>query len=584
MKLEAIMHIPLSQYAFALTERTLVIRLRTGKNDVRRCELFYGDRVHPTNPIQVFSISMKKVASDALFDYYEAELVSDYTRVCYYFYLEDESTHYYYYGQQFLEKPGEDRTEYFQFPYIRREDMAIIPDWAKDAVMYQIFPDSFATEKGSIAQQPIEKMNHLKERSSTLNGGTLKGIEANLNYIEELGINCIYLNPIFVAGEYHKYDIMDYFDVDPCFGTKQDLKELVAACHKREIKVILDGVFNHCGAQFFAFKDVLEKGEMSPYKDWFYSLKFPIEFTTPPNYEAFAYVKEMPKLNTGHPAVIDYFCKVGTYWLQEADIDGWRLDVANEVNHDFWRAFRKAVKAIKSEAFLIGEIWEDSEVWLQGEQFDSTMNYRFTNLCREFFAKGSMSVTAFNYGINQMLMRYQRQVTYAQMNLIDSHDVPRFLHYAKEDERKLSLAALFLLTFVGVPSILYGDELLISGEKELEYRKPMIWHPNTREQKMIDYYKALISLRKSSKAFTSGTFKVIIVDEAKGLYVFERREETERFWVILANTPNEATYTIPAENNKWQVAFGNPETITENNSRHISLNLKAYEGLVLKQC
>lgn len=218
-------------------------------------------------------------------------------------------------------------------------------------------------------------------------GGTLKGICENIDYIEKLGINCIYLNPIFEAASYHKYDTIDYFEIDPCLGNKADLKELVQQCHKRGIRVILDGVFNHCGADFFAFRDVRQNGKASRYYNWFYHLPETIQYADPPDYEAFAYVKEMPKLNTGNPEVVEYLCNVGTYWIREADIDGWRLDVANEINHEFWRAFRHAVRAVKEDIFLIGEIWEEAGIWLQGDQFDSTMNYTFSYLCRDFLER-----------------------------------------------------------------------------------------------------------------------------------------------------------------------------------------------------
>lgn len=166
-----------------------------------------------------------------------------------------------------------------------------------------------------------------------------------------------------------------------------DLKELVQQCHKRGIRVILDGVFNHCGADFFAFRDVRQKGKASKYYNWFYYLPETIQYADPPDYEAFAYVKEMPKLNTGNPEVVEYLCNVGTYWIREADIDGWRLDVANEINHEFWRTFRHAVRAVKEDLFLIGEIWEEAGIWLQGDQFDSTMNYTFSYLCRDFLER-----------------------------------------------------------------------------------------------------------------------------------------------------------------------------------------------------
>lgn len=536
MFLEAIEHIPDSSYAHAIDESTLVIRLRAKKGDIKECILFYGDRVFPKEPISVTDVEMRIVASDLLFDYFEVDVKSEYTRVCYYFWLSDGITSTYYFGNEFRSTPRCSRTEYFQFPYIRREDIAAVPEWAKAAVIYQIFPDSFATSR-----KFISKVNNAIEHTSgevckSRNGGTIKGITENLDYLSDLGINCIYLNPIFSAGAYHKYDTIDYFTVDPCFGDNDTFKEFVQECHKRNIKVMLDGVFNHSGAGFFAFKDIMKNGESSRYKDWYYKMQFPVQYTEKPNYECFAYVREMPKLNTGNPEVIEYFCNVGTYWIKEFDIDGWRLDVANEIDHDFWRSFRKAVKAVKPDAFLVAEIWEDSHSWLQGDQFDSSMNYRFAYLCREFFAESKMSVDDFDAKINSLKMRYKRPITQAQMNFLDTHDVPRFLSYCRGDGRRLKLAALFTFMSQGVPSIYYGDEKGFSGVEEDAYRKPMAWEDDKVQAELTDYYKKLIRIRKEFMPVFFGECKTIIKDNGKNLYAYTMEAGQQKVTVVVNNS------------------------------------------------
>ena len=578
MKLEAIWHQPLSHYASALNEHELIIRLRAGKQDLRSCTLFYGNRVDCHEKITMYPLAMVKIGSDELFDYFEVSLKSEYTRICYYFQLSDGKETLYYLGGRFEKNADFNRTEFFQFPYIHRADIAKVPSWAKSAIMYQIFPDSFASGYRQISQKDCMIQNKHQEVSTSINGGTIKGIQDNLDYLENLGINCIYLNPIFVAGAYHKYDIIDYLDIDPCFGNKEDLKNLVNACHDRGIRVILDGVFNHCSSRFFAFKDVLEKGEASQYKDWFYDVQFPVQYTDPPNYQAFAYVKEMPKLNTAHPDVIDYFCKVGTYWIEEADIDGWRLDVANEVNHDFWRNFRKRTKEVKPDALLIGEIWEDSEVWLNGDQFDSTMNYRFSNICREFFAQQTLNEEQFSNQLVTMLMRYQKQITYVQMNLLDSHDVPRFLYYCKNDERKLKLAALFHLTFIGIPSILYGDEKWITGATEVEYRRPMPWGEDKKQEEGVNYYQSLITLRKNNITLCEGDFKVVSCEVEKQLLIYERKLGKDCIRVILHN--GEGNVVVEGQAAEWEMIWGEPIIINKNSGIY---QLSPYSGIVLKK-
>lgn len=559
MQLQSVLHIPLSKDAYVVEEHEFVVRLHCEKNDLSSVKLYYGDRVCMVEPIMVTEIEMEKTATDQLFDYYEARVKSPYTRVCYYFRLQDTAGKVMFYSEYgFSEEMKCHRTQYFQLPYLHRADQIQMLDWTKNMVMYHIFPDSFADGKRQILRQAKQFFLHKEEAAASerfieagnekdlskisqnevgqlssvaRNGGTLRGVIENLDYIESLGANCLYLNPIFLAASYHKYDTIDYLEIDPCFGTKENLIELVKSCHERGMKVILDGVFNHCGSGFFAFQDVLEKGEDSQYCDWFYDLKFPIAYKTPPNYEAFAYVKEMPKLNTANPKVADYFCEVGRYWIREADIDGWRLDVANEINHEFWRAFRRAVREEKSDCFLIGEIWEDSTVWLQGDQFDSTMNYNFSYICREFFAEQSIGIKEFDEKIHHMNLRYPETVALAQMNFLDTHDVPRFLSYCEGDLTKFKLAVFYMMMAVGIPSVFYGDEKGIMGVTEAEYRHPMPWEKENME--LEEFYQKWTKVRREHKALCQGNYRTVLVDEKHNIYVFSRTYKDEQVIVAM---------------------------------------------------
>lgn len=572
---EAVLHMPLSQYAYATSENTITIRIRTAKDDVEDVSAFYGDRVAYEEPIPVTEASMEKCASDDLFDYYEADINTDLTRVCYYFKIFDGKDIYFYYSRGFTDNMTAHRTEYFQYPFIRREEVVNIPEWAFDSVMYHIFPDSFANgnriinikEKTSIETPDGVSINRLD--------GTLRGIIENLDYIKGLGANLIYLNPIFAANSYHKYDTIDYFKIDPCFGTDDDFKELVRKVHEKGMHIILDGVFNHCGPDFFAFKDVLKNGEDSKYCHWFYNLKFPIEYNDPPNYECFAYVKEMPKLNTSDPEVRDYICKVGRYWIEEFGIDGWRLDVANEVDHDTWRAFRKAVLSVKSDAFLIAEIWEDAVIWLKGDQFHSAMNYTFTYLCRDFFAGNKISAAEFDQQMQKALMRYPRPVANAQMNFLDSHDVPRFLSYCKGDRRKLSLAVFYLMMAPGIPSVFYGDECFIDGVTENEYRSPMAWDESDNDFS-LDINK-WISVRKRCDALKLGDYKGIYADE-DGLYIFKRSYDDQNVYVVINNSDS------PIDINLYDMCHLNGDFINMVTGVRIggTLALESYSGCVFK--
>lgn len=518
----AIQHIPLSQDAHGINEHQVVFRLRAEKGDILKCTLFFGDRACRTTPIHFSSADMRIVARDLYFDYFEVVLDSPYKRICYYFQLFDGEMTRLYYGDFFSDHLVDDRSEYFQLPFNHRADLATVPEWVKDAVVYNIFPDSFATAHRMI--DGISKQstfNGLKVNGKL--GGTIKGITENVDYLVDLGVNCIYINPIFAAGEYHKYDLIDYYHIDPVFGTNVEFKEMVAVYHENGIKVIIDGVFNHCGWQFFAFEDVVKNGRSSKYVDWFYGLEFPVvrpdNWVDYPNYECFGYERMMPKLNTANPEVVAYFMDVCAFWIKTYDIDGWRLDVASECNDAFWRAFREVAKAIKPECIIIGEVWESAQHWLDGSLFDSTMNYDFRKHSRRFFAERSIDASEFDARVTHMLMRYRKNMVFGQLNLLDSHDVSRFLSLCGGDRRRYKLAILFMMTFVGMPTIFYGDEQGIEGVLEAEYRKAMAWDAHDG---LHCYFKALIQVRKSSDALKYGTFETIFAAAAQHTYIYKR--------------------------------------------------------------
>jgi len=360
----------------------------------------------------------------------------------------------------------------------------------------------------------------------------------------------------------------------------EDLKELVASCHEAGIRVILDGVFNHCGWNFFAFRDVCEKGEASAYKDWFYRLEFPVD-TENLNYAAFAYVRQMPKLNTGNPEVVEYLCNVGRFWIREAGIDGWRLDVANEVNHDFWRAFRRAVKSENPEAFLIAEIWEDAEQWLGGDQFDSAMNYRFAEVCRAFFARNEISVDEFENRLGYMRMRYKSPITRVQMNLLDSHDVPRFLHFCGGDTRRLKLAVLFQMCWEGIPSVFAGDEKGITGSREEEYRQAMVWEDTPQSAELTGFYRKITSIRKENMDEFTGGVKTILKDNGKGIYAFSRYSKDREIMVVLNNSDFERRVYLPCRIGNLQVTDLLSGTTLDSSGGIIGLTLGPVSGAVL---
>ena len=518
---EAILHIPLSQYAYAPDELHLTIRLRAARDNLSACVLCYGNRVQASNPLNFVSSPMAVVAQDELFDYFELSFAPGFDRLCYYFELFSADERLLFCSDRFMADVPPDRTDLYQYPFIRREELSDVPAWFKEAVVYNIFPDSFASGEGTLSG---EGLNVHLEGGATVksrHGGTLRGITVNLGYIRELGFNCLYLNPIFTAGEYHKYDLIDYFHIDPCFGSDADFAELVERAHEMGLRVIVDGVFNHCGHNFFAFVDVIKNGRDSEYADWFYELEFPVAYPQKgerPNYACFAYEPKMPKMNTSNPAVRDYFMEVCRHWISKYHIDGWRLDVANEVDREFWRSFRRTAKACKPDCVLIAEIWEGAESWLRGDMFDSTMNYDFRKHCRDFFALDVIDAATFDARLSQMRMRYPSTIVQGQLNLLDSHDVSRFLSLCGGDERRFQLAVLFLAMFPGVPSVFYGDELGVEGQDEAGYRQPMPWGS---VNDMGGFFRQAMLLRKNP-AVTHGDYKVLCAEKGGKLYAIQR--------------------------------------------------------------
>lgn len=541
----------MSEYAHGLDEKRIVIRLRSARGDLERVTLWYGDTACRKTPIDWFPEPMERVLSDEYHDYWELTLESPYHRIFYHFELFDGSESCYYYGGVFTDHLVDDRSEYFKLPFNHRADIARVPDWVHGAVVYNIFPDSFATSRRHISLEPTERdfgglVTHGKL------GGTIRGVTENLDYLADLGVNCIYLNPVFAAGEYHKYDLIDYYHIDPCFGTDEDFRELVDTAHGMGMRVIIDGVFNHCGWRFFAFEDVVLKGESSAYADWFYRLSFPVvrpdDPEAIPGYECFGYERLMPKLNTANPEVREYFCAVGEYWVREFGIDGWRLDVASEVDDAFWREFRRRVKAVNPDALLIGEVWESAGHWLDGSMFDSCMNYELRRHCRRFFAEMSEDAYTFSGRCTDMLMRYRKQLVAAQLSVLDSHDVSRFLSLCGGDERRQRLAVLFQMCFPGMPSVFYGDELGITGMLEADYRSPMPWQGGSAES--LAFYKRAIALRRTLAPLQRGEFRALDARRGSGLFAFAREYEGER--VIVALNCSERTENFaPAGEMLW---------------------------------
>lgn len=537
MQYAAIIHRPMSEFAFPLDEGHFTFRLRTVKDDLKKVTFYYADRADMASELTFYPLDMPLIRTDVLYDWYEVTLKTPWQRIAYYFLLDDGKERCRFAGDCFERMDAHiERSEYFQYPFNHKADLAVVPDWVHDAIVYNIFPDSFADGKRRIGKQGKRESYNNFPSDSTY-GGTLLGILENLDYLQEMGINCLYLNPIFAAGAYHKYDVMDYLHIDPCFGADADFKALVRAAHEKGIRVIVDGVFNHVSGHHFSFQDVLKNGKESQYYDWFYDLPDPLalpEENEPPAYTCFAYVANMPKTNTASPTLRDYFCEVGRHWIREYDVDGWRLDVANEVDDGFLRAFRQAVKQEKKDAVIIGEIWENAEHYMTGDMVDSAMNYDFRRFCTQYFAENTLTAPEFDLRLSSLLMRYKKQMLPAQLNLLDGHDTCRFLTLCKGDLDKMELAILFQMTFIGMPCVFYGDEKGMMGRTEPEYRKPMPWDTTSP---LADIYKRLIELRKMHPVLKRGNFETITARDMLLHYARNGQKERIEIAVNPGNVP-----------------------------------------------
>ena len=533
---EAIFHQSGGAYAYPLAKDILMVQLRTAKDDIEDVTLIYGDRYKGADA--TFEVKMDKYASDRLFDYYRARIHVATRKFRYIFYLNDGQEQVWYNELGFLtERPSGYHSGYFHYPYINDADMFEIPEWAYDAVVYQIFPERFYNGDKSNDPEGVRAWGELPKGQYDFFGGDLAGIIEKIPHIEQMGANLLYMTPIFEAPTNHKYDTTDYFKIDPAFGDTETLRRLVKECHSRGIKVMLDAVFNHCGYKMAQFQDVLEKGEASPYRDWFFIKSFPVS-TDPLNYETFADVaKNMPKLNTANPEVMEFLIQVGEYWIKECDIDGWRLDVANEVDHVFWREFRRRMRALKPDFYLVGEIWHHSGEYLQGDQFDGIMNYHFWTAANHFFGDRAISVEEFNERLVRERVTYKEQAVYGSWNMLSSHDVERILSRFLENKAALRLAFVCQMTQPGVPFVYAGDEVGLAGKYDPDNRRCMIWEEEAQDRQLQAFIQKLIKIRQTQKALRYGDVRTISIDNERGLYVYERYSaDGERVIVALNNS------------------------------------------------
>lgn len=566
-----------------------------------------------------------------------------------------------------------------------RNSILFSPQWARGAVFYQIFPERFrngdpnndpAHDKSSptakahrwtsdwyelSAEEKAYSPNFYDNIFRRRYGGDLQGVIDKLDYLQDLGIEAIYFNPLFEAQSLHKYDASLLYHIDVNFGPDPagDLEiiakenpedpdtwqwtsadklflKLISEAHRRNIRVIIDGVFNHTGRNFWAFRDILKHQEKSRYKDWYQIVSWDDSARgTKFDYRGWFGSKSLPafahdSLFGLHPKVSEHIFAITKRWMQpngrtQDGIDGWRLDAADEVPHLFWKRWRQYVKSLNPDAYLVGEIWKNAKDWLHGDEFDAVTNYQFAILTFQFFIKKSIrNSKEFLAKLDALLHAYPEDANYGLLNLLESHDTDRlpsmiinpnrdydrqssFRYNPQYNTRKPNakerdlqkLITLFQMTYIGSPMIYYGAEAGMWGADDPDNRKPMLWadlkydnetHPHNKavfykvefDSSLFNYHKKLISLRKQSKAIKFGSFKPLYLSNIAVCY--ERKFEDDTVVVVL--NPSDSKISLALDELSWtwrdelsgKILYSNPASASK-----LQISLQAYSGMVLRK-
>ena len=474
-----------------------------------------------------------------------------------------------------------------------------IPDWVYGSVMYQVFPERFANGRSEINPENTVEWGSVPTRLD-FQGGDLYGVIDKLDHIESLGVNILYLNPIFLSGSTHKYDSWDHFKVDPTLGGDDGLRDLISNCHDRNIKVILDCSLNHVHPRHFAFQDLVQNGENSEYKNWFTIFDYPVrlihrphlyantykvgwdgneeeykrylektfdETKVPvevrdddgpivePSYKAWWGVPDMPKVNFESKEARQWALDVTKHWIENFDIDGWRMDVAKELDFSFWKEFRDIAHKANKDTLLISEIFGDTSQWLQGDRFDGTMNYSFREAMTDYFATKRINNKEFADSLANLYSMYSFEALSSCQNLLSSHDVKRFLNRCGNEEDGI-LGAIFLqATFPGIAGIYYGDEIGLGGADDPFNREPFPWHSEESwNSTILDYTKKLMNIKKSSSIFKYGRFELL--DDNEQFVAFRRILKDESMLCIINRSKSNDDFNIISNAHSVNVIHG----------------------------
>ena len=429
-----------------------------------------------------------------------------------------------------------------------------VPDWVQDAIFYQIFPDRFANGDQTNDPPNVQPWG-AAPTTWGFQGGDLQGIMRHFDYLLDLGINAIYLNPIFQATSNHRYNTTDYFKLDPKLGDFADFEAFIALAHRNNVRVILDGVFNHCGRGFFAFNDILENQEHSSYLNWFKVKSFPVDAYSlgdAKDYSGWWNLKSLPKFNTDNLQARQYLLKVARYWI-DLGIDGWRLDVPSEIDDDdFWSEFRQVVKTGNPQAYLLGEIWSMDQRWVGENHFDGLMNYPFRDAVLRLLQMGTLDIPHFMEKIEHLYQIYPLQNAYAMYVPLGSHDTERLMTKLEGHQAKVRLAFLLQFTYPGAPAVYYGDEIGLKGGKDPECRSAFPWNQARWNLDLQEWVKKLVALRKAQPVLRRGEFKRLCADSRNGCCAFIRSYQEQHVLVIANASADALSVQIPMHALGWK--------------------------------
>ena len=563
MEFASVFHRATDNYCYALDENQLIINLKTGY-DVKVVNIVYGDPF--ANGIlgggeewngEKAGIPFKKKLKNQI--WWTTTIVPKFKRLKYYFELITEDEKWYYFEDGFVSEEqmhlkGRSR-QCFTMPWLNPCDVNRTPHWVNDTIWYQIFPDRFCNGNPSINPENCLEWGSKKEIGhKDLYGGDLQGVINKLDYLQELGISGIYLTPINEAPSNHKYDTTDYEKIDPHFGDVETMKELVQKAHDKGIRIMLDAVFNHSGYFFKPWQDVLEKGRESEYFDWFMINEWPLTkeggAAKKGQLYTFAFFDNMPKLNTNNPVVRDYLVGVVSSWVRDYDVDGIRIDVANEISHTFCKELRAALKAIKPDIYILGEIWHDAIAWLRGDEYDAVMNYPLAGSMKDFFIDKSLSGEDFEFMINRCYTNYMQQTNDVLFNLLDSHDTIRLRNVVQNMSEYRALLTL-LFTMPGSVCIYYGTELGMEGGFDPDCRRCMPWEEieKGKYNEQIEFIQKLTGLRKTEKLMRERNFHFPSEYENPRIVQFQKIGWTEALDIVV-NSSDEDIELLHTEHGK----------------------------------